>query len=258
ASRKFRERKEQYVRDLEAAIAELGKGSQPTEELRQRVAALEAENALLRQVTFTFNPLTPSPDLLQTTSIPQPLVTPTVPPLQSGSASPFSLDDLFPANDMIPSLQFETFKDTHNNLNLDDLLAPASSTNTAFNSSLTPSQVLAQLVNTPLLIPPTAKDVIAPHFIGVSKILKETPSLAAEHPLVDELIEHYMAWTDSATERTPTICKYKFGMIKITEGKLLEKCVPAPQDLDKVLYVFHTVKRKYLIEEESTDLKAEH
>ncbi|KAI9346229.1 hypothetical protein BDR26DRAFT_125594 [Obelidium mucronatum] len=203
ASRKYRERKEQYVKDLELAVAELSKqGSKPTEELRNRITALEAENSMLRQVTFSFDPLQATVDLIPATHQQQVSTA-------AGGQLPIATEDLFASSDFtVPHFHFDTFKQTQVDINFESLFSETelsdiltSSTNSPNNNNQalesapppvwTPTQVIEKLVNTPLPTPPSDDQVIEPHFSGARRALEKLPSLQSALNLVDELIKLY-------------------------------------------------------------------
>ncbi|KAJ3191749.1 DNA-binding transcription factor yap1 [Irineochytrium annulatum] len=132
AQRAFRERKERYVRDLEARVEELenaskgGAASAPAapskdmmevehenKKLKQRVSELESENSILREMTFSFDfPASSVPNAPGSVIIPaaNSTTSPLAPSLASPAAfgsttpltTPFTTPAFFPQTPQVP------------------------------------------------------------------------------------------------------------------------------------------------------------
>ncbi|KAI8615369.1 hypothetical protein BC830DRAFT_303919 [Chytriomyces sp. MP71] len=273
----FRERKEKYVKDLEATVAALQSGSVAAEVslLKQRIALLEAENAMLRQMQGTF--VDPSVALLPVATLVSPVdinmlstagnvtrrgsepsqsrakstpinlidttppssLPPHIIPINSSSTATArkslsslesilgihseaaqtpelspqtaSLEALFlPPNYMLP-LQFETFADTHKDLDINESLFSDSS----FDNFMS-------MLSTPIAVPPTVHDIIEPHFAGLKKALLKVPSLALHANLVETLVQQYIRYTEFGTQEVnPYNCRVTLARLKAYHGRVL-------------------------------------
>ncbi|KAJ3097060.1 hypothetical protein HK100_005437, partial [Physocladia obscura] len=251
AARAYRERKEKYVADLEATVKQLqGERQGDSSELTRRVQQLEAENSRLRLMAVAFDPSHLSSQMQQP-----------VPPYQSPvfqhhqnqqhlyqqqqqydqasshlttpPAGPVANNDI----DFFSSISFRplpsnSFKQTHgemdySNIRMSDLDA---------------------LLDIPLPEPPSPEDVIEPHFDKVKEYLKNVPSLVDNANLVDDLCRLYVRFINRNTDECSTVqgvCRFTYGEIQVTQGKIIDICISVPDDLDKVMRLFETVKKEY-------------
>ncbi|KAI8844579.1 hypothetical protein BJ741DRAFT_588815 [Chytriomyces cf. hyalinus JEL632] len=270
----FRERKEKYVKDLEAAVAAFREGGadEETKLLRKRVSELEQENEKLRsQAQFTFGL---GLDLAAATPIDtlqQPILSnwalpgsnaPTAPlsfhtplattsPASSGiaSISPqlFSIDSLFlPAEHMI-TLQYDTFADTHRDLNLDLLLQ---GTGQGADNSLFPygdPTGLLAILNQPLPIPPTAMEIIEPHFAGLKKALMRVALLFDKQTLIETLVMQFVRFTEFGTnEVNPYNCRVTLARLKANYKRVLLAAEPDPKQCNHVRDTVEAFKNVYI------------
>ncbi|KAJ3378847.1 hypothetical protein HDU84_007242 [Entophlyctis sp. JEL0112] len=240
AARAYRERKEnptRYVADLETTVKQLqsaGNVSEMTERLRH----LEAENSVLRQMAFAFAPL-------QNFQQPSPISPLAFPSQTHGSSvhiAPSSLSSDSP-DDTTGSLEeylfnaplsfpAASFKQTHSNIDY---------------SAVQPE--LASLLDAPLVDPPQGKDLIVSMFQPSKAKLKAIPSLILEGELIDELFDCYVTFVSFRTdETTPVTCTATYGKIQVLQGKLIDKCMLCPKDLDTVMRLFVAIKHEFLIE----------
>ncbi|KAJ3377902.1 hypothetical protein HDU84_008113 [Entophlyctis sp. JEL0112] len=238
SSRAYRERKEKYVKDLEATVAELSQSAKISESLAQRIRHLEAENIMLRNLAAPF--------MAQ-----PPLVVPAVETSPSDSSSvgthggavggvPASVASTSVLPDPFlppPVVGAASFMDTHANIDF-----------TAVLRILEDPTAFEALLNSQLPTLPTDEQIINPHFIGVRDALMAVPSLANELGLVAELVALYVAFTDYNTEvKNPHICRVTFASIQSLQGKIIEKCQNNLQDSRRVMRIFHEVKSRYAI-----------
>ncbi|KAJ3345968.1 hypothetical protein HDU83_003535 [Entophlyctis luteolus] len=240
AARAYRERKEKYVADLETTVKQLQSASNVSE-MTQRLQHLEAENSVLRQMAFSFAPLQnfqqpPSNDISPRILASQLYgsLAQMAPPSSSSSDSPDESAGLLDDNLFSPPLSFPmaSFKQTHSNMDY-SLVQPE----------------LASLLDAPLVDPPQAKDLIVQMFASSKEKLKAIPSLILEGELIDELFDCYVTFVSFRTdETTPTTCTATYGKIQVLQGKLIDKCMLCPNDLDSVMRLFVTIKHEFLIE----------
>ncbi|KAJ3125707.1 hypothetical protein HK100_010645 [Physocladia obscura] len=243
-SRAYRERKERYVKDLEATVADLSRETQAGESLKLRIKHLEAENILLRQLAAPFDLDQTAVNILNL-SVPKTnetltLASQTLPELLE-SGQPSSNTNLFVGSDFIPTPHYDTFAETHAQWDLESVLR------------IDPS--LSSLLQSKLVTPPTDEDLISPHFEGTRRALYAIPSLANETQLVDELINLLIKFTRINTDiSNPQICRVTFATIKSKQGKILEKCAKCNKDMSAVVVILTAVTEKYGIVDDYTKL----
>ncbi|KAJ3241117.1 hypothetical protein HDU81_001903 [Chytriomyces hyalinus] len=270
----FRERKEKYVKDLEAAVAAFKEGGadEETKLLRKRVSELEQENEKLRsQAQFTFGlglnltAATPVNTLqqpilsnwaLQSSNAasaplnfhtPLPITSPASSGITSISPQLFSIDSLFlPAEHMIP-LQYDTFADTHRDLNLDLLLQ---GTGQGADNSLFPygdPTGLLAILNQPLPIPPTAMEIIEPHFAGLKKALMRVALLFDKQTLIETLVTQFVRFTEFGTnEVNPYNCRVTLARLKANYKRVLQAAEPDPAQCNHVRETVEAFKNAYI------------
>ncbi|KAJ3113882.1 hypothetical protein HK100_001864, partial [Physocladia obscura] len=264
AARAYRDRKEKYavnekqnhryVTDLEATVRQL-QSEQKVDavELTRQIEALEAENARLRQMAFSFDPIQTlqiphNNDAITAQQQPQQLAVPLLTPFYSNmpttannpraALAPVTnipdLDDIFSSIAFKP-IQFDTFRQTH------------ASTVDFTQVQAIPAD-LDVLLNMPLPKPPSFEDVIKPHFQTVSRCLKSIPSLIFDFQIINDLCDAYIRFVnlESAVD-LPGVCPATYGEIQVLQGKIIDKCISSPCDLDKVMRLFEIIKKEYSI-----------
>ncbi|KAI8614907.1 hypothetical protein BC830DRAFT_1169019 [Chytriomyces sp. MP71] len=238
----FRERKAKYVKDLEETVAKLSSNANvETDFLKARVAALEAENSLLKQMQFTFSaPVSNIPTSLNSFTF-QSATSGYTPNSVASVVSPappvFDLDSLlFPALDVpVPIPQFESFMDSHKDLDLG-----------GFNLD---ADFLA-ILNTPIAhLPASDMDIIIePHFAGVRKALLAMKPLEMHSSLVDSLCLVYMRFVEFGTRVcNPFTCRISIDRAKCLHARILA-VFPDESSRNRAQAIFDAVAREFIFE----------
>ncbi|KAI9349669.1 hypothetical protein BDR26DRAFT_915363 [Obelidium mucronatum] len=236
AARAYRERKEKYVADLEATLKQLQSGG--VEALNQRVAELEAENSLLKQMAFTFT----APPITQQ----QPVTPPTTDVFSwSNGAGDQTLTEALFSDALFqplptPDTPFTittgdtSFLSTHKDFDLDQFM------------NLDPD--LEALLKAPL---PDVSSTTFDHDIVRAVLAKARntmlaiPSLVNEQPLVDELFEYFTNFILFKTNAEPQFCRVNFCNIQVFQGKVLNKCIASFEDMGKAMKLFEALKKEF-------------
>ncbi|KAJ3069723.1 hypothetical protein HDU99_002851, partial [Rhizoclosmatium hyalinum] len=243
AARAYRERKEKYVADLEATLKQLQSGSSQVDALHQRVQQLEGENALLKQMAFTFTAPVPAPvPATLPAAVSQLSVAQEISPPGTSLFSWSDLDmdqtltqALF-SDSSPPPVAMDTFLETHKDWNIGQ-------------SVFSLDSELEALLNTPLPVVPACEKVVEGYLSKMRRTIKAIPSLVNECALIEELFGYYTSFILHKTDAdNPMFCRINFGRIQVAQGQVINKCISNVEDMGKVMKLFEAIKKEFRID----------